>query len=245
MATATIPAQPVEASPELPPVDGARLIGNRWIIRLEGHWPRWRQIVTRRIPTYSTYHDGSGKAGFTERVEVAYEWSSDPEPIIQQLMETLSPLPFDPRPESPLHDQLELAERSGFEDLAGALRMAAKIKPRELAPAMLGEVWLSRGITSKLCLGREPIMAFLHRHVRGDWGIATTADVGELTADQLWAPPVFGQAVENRAAVLANRGLVQSVYVEKLVPTRGPEELKICTFLGHTTVCYAPRQDCC
>ena len=68
------------------------------------------------------------------------------------------------------------------------------------------------------------ILGYLHRHVRGDWGIATTADVGELSEDQTWAPPVWGQAVANQAAVLANRGLVQSTYVEKLVQTRGPEE---------------------
>jgi hypothetical protein len=51
-------------------------------------------------------------------------------------------------------------------------------------------------------------------------------------------------SVANAAAIKAGRGLVTSTFVEKLVPTRGPEELRICTSIGQTTVIYAPRLDC-
>ena len=114
------PFPPVEPPPvEAPPVDGARLINGKWIVKIDGHWPRWRQLVRRQIPTYRTHHDGGAESGYTARVEVAYEWGGDPAEVIQQLMEMSNMRPFDPRPESPLHDQLELAERSGFADLAG------------------------------------------------------------------------------------------------------------------------------
>jgi hypothetical protein len=247
-ATSPGEAPPVESPPgETPPAEGARKIGDRWILRLDGRdgWPCWRQLIRRQIPTYESFPHGGGRAGHVERVEVAYEWGGDPAEVIQRLFESVNFRPFDPRPENKLADQLERGRQEGFSELCEAFELTAKVKPRVPFPALWGRVWISHGVTSVLYLGREPTLTFLNRHIRGDWGANGKASEVELSDDQLWAGPVISQAVANQAAVLAGRGLVQSTYVEKLVPTRGPEELKICTFLGHTTVIFSPRMDVC
>jgi hypothetical protein len=245
MATATIPAPPVEVSPELPPMAGARLINNRWIIRHDGRWPQWRQLVRRQIPVYQTHRDGSAESGSVERIEVAYSWDSNPEPVIEQLMQELAPLEFDVRPSSALHDQLERGAEAGFGELVEAFSLAARVKERPAfkGAKLLGSCFVSRGAW-KLLLHNEAAKALLTRHLAGDHGVLGNSTGIELTDDQKWCPFVWGHDVQNRAALDAG-GLVTSIYAAVYEKTRGPEEVRIVTHLNTATVIYAPSRDAC
>jgi len=111
----------------------------------------WR-VVNRSPPIEKgTLDPSTGETRYSiEYVpdQVLWEAACDPDAVLGPVLLNCWPDPLDPRPPSPVHSQLEQAENAGFGDLAAALRMAAKIKPREPLGGMfnLGPVYVSRGL---------------------------------------------------------------------------------------------------
>jgi hypothetical protein len=123
------------------------------------------------------------------------------------------------------------AEHDEYEELLKvstyfAAKFAAqfKIRPRDpIGPLPLGEIKVSFSLSKARCSSPET-RGYLQRHATGDWGEhGLLADQGELNEDQLWCPPLFGQAVQNAAALANKFGVVKSIYNTPGAPCLGYE----------------------
>jgi hypothetical protein len=142
--------------------------------------------------------------------------------------------PYEPDPE---HDEYEqLLNISTF--FAAKFAAQFKIKSREpIGTLPLGTVKISLSCGHVRCddtRARE----LLRSHANGHWG--EHGDIGdhqELTEDQRWCPPLFGQGTTNAIAVADGAGIVRSVY-EIPAETRHAQAecVEIVTLLEHERV---------
>jgi hypothetical protein len=226
-----------------------RVIRGRRIIRLQSREGLiWREISDPK-PLKTTITGAQGETSAVTEYsspQILWEAGGDTSQEISRLMEQVRFSEFDPREPSPLHDELDAAVKAGFGALVAEFELRNKVKPRQVLTGLpLGQCYVSRGIGLLPC----PIASLrqhLHNHAHGEWGsIGRASEVGELGDDQAWCPSLFGPAIQNAAAVKAGRGLVRSVFPHVYSLTRGSEELKIITLIGHTTLVYAPSRDSC
>jgi hypothetical protein len=180
--------------------DSVRTIGGRRIERTlerdgatgQRYW--WYRSVTKHDPIERLLYDEA--SGHTmrsiENVPPTVHWDSEkvgPGERFQQAM-ALYPAgrpdqpvfaPFDPREPSRLHDQLEQADAAGFQELADAFRISAKVKDRGTIKGRfaLGAVLARRGMPTD----ETTIRRFLHQH--------SNMSAIELTDEQRWCPALF------------------------------------------------------
>jgi hypothetical protein len=200
----------------------------------------WQFIEINRLPPIEkrSYNEAIGQdMTIIEHREQRVLWDSGPGPgeVFQATLARLdtshnpfhpSILEFDPRPASPLHDQLERARSSGFADLAEAFEIAAKVHER---PGVirgrfpLGRCWCTRGVSYDASTARK----FLAEHV--------TQEAPELDDDARWCPVLAGIHAENAVAIETGRGLVRSRFGIEIPEMRGPIYP---TPTGRTTTIY-------
>jgi hypothetical protein len=193
---------------------------------------RYRDIE-RRSPIETWTRDAEGSPiCILEHRDPIVRWDSGtigPAESLDRKMQDIGPPynaplePFDPRPESKIHDQLERGHEAGFTELVEAFTLAAKVKER---PAFsrgrfpIGPVVVRRGTPAD----QMTLRRLLADHVN--------QPVIELDDDQRWCPAMAGQDVVNEVAIQSQSGLVQSVFPQPKEPGRPVKSVHVWTLLA-------------
>lgn len=170
-----------------------REINGRPMLRTEGPgWRHWRQ-ATAQPPRQAQRYDTRTQQTITE-VEhftpvVHFEHTEHPAAAIEAKLANPEHVwqTFDPREPSPLHAQLEAAQKAGFGDIVTAFKLAAKIKDRPpLGGFDLGIVRLAISAPIRHRCGHVDVRSLLAKHAHSEptW----RAETGEISEDVHFCP---------------------------------------------------------